>query len=36
MRIAQPVIAKSYRVKITEREISSTKRGSHGFGSTGI
>jgi dUTP pyrophosphatase len=36
MRIAQLVISKVYRPKVVEGELSSTKRGKNGFGSTGI
>ena len=35
MRIAQLVIAKTYKVTIREDELSTTKRGKGGFGSTG-
>jgi dUTP pyrophosphatase len=35
MRIAQLVISKVYRPKVVESELSTTKRGKNGFGSTG-
>ena len=35
MRIAQLIVAKTYRVDIVEGEFSDTERGTQGFGSTG-
>ncbi len=35
MRVAQLVIAKTYKADIVEGELSDTQRGTNGFGSTG-